>query len=217
MAVLADGTTTAKADEVFHRLKAHYFDWNEVRVSAVAELQEALADLPDSEQRAARLKNVLRYFFETTYSFDLEQFRKLAMKEVARRLSKVPGSSPYLIARVIRDGMGGSALPMDSAAIRVLTRLELIDSKTTADVLGASLERLLARPRNIEFCHLLAEHAAAVCTETEPRCKPCVLLELCPFGRRRLIELQATAAAAAASARRSRSKTKPAKTRSKAR
>ena len=65
LAVLADGTTTAKADAVFRRLKANYFDWNEVRVSAVAELQESLAELPDPEQRATRLKSCLKSIFET--------------------------------------------------------------------------------------------------------------------------------------------------------
>src|SRR5262245_59177494 len=69
-AVLADGTTTAKADAAFHRLRTNYFDWNEVRVSALVELQEQLADLPEPEQRAARLKGCLRFIFESTYGFD---------------------------------------------------------------------------------------------------------------------------------------------------
>src|SRR5262245_38611496 len=62
-AVLADGTTTAKADAAFRRLKENYFDWNEVRVSALVELQDQLAEIPDAEPRAARLKGCLRFIF----------------------------------------------------------------------------------------------------------------------------------------------------------
>src|SRR2546425_7790879 len=63
LGILSDGTTTTKADAAFQRLKTQYFDWNEVRVSAVVELQEALKELPDAEQRAVRLKGCLRHLF----------------------------------------------------------------------------------------------------------------------------------------------------------
>src|SRR5262245_4180501 len=132
-AVLADGTTTAKADAAFHRLRNNYFDWNEVRVSALVELQEQLSDLPEPDQRAARLKGCLRFIFESTYGFDLEQLKKIPMKELAVRLEKMPGISDYLINRVIRDGLGGTAMPLDTAAVRVLTRLRIIDEKTPVD------------------------------------------------------------------------------------
>jgi endonuclease-3 len=210
MAVLADGTTTDKADAVFARLKSNYFDWNEVRVSAVAELQEALSELPDPEQRAARLKSCLKYIFETNYSFDLEHYRKLPMKEVARLLSKMPVASDALIARVVRDGLGGTAMPLDSAATRVLTRLELIDHKTTADMLSGSLARMIPRARSFEFCHLLSELGADTCLETEPRCKHCCLLDVCITGQR---NMAAAKAAAEAAGKRSRSKAKPSRSR----
>jgi endonuclease-3 len=216
-AVLADGTTTAKADAAFQRLRENYFDWNEVRVSALVELQDQLSDLPDPEQRASRLKGCLRFIFESTYGFDLEQLKKVPMKELAVRLQKMPGVSDYLINRVIRDGLGGTAMPLDSAAVRVLTRLRIIDEKTPADVLSASLARQIPRARSFEFCHLLSELGADVCVENEPRCKQCCLVNECPTGQRRLAELAAAAAAAleAAKAKRARAKTKTA--RSKAR
>jgi endonuclease-3 len=212
-AVLADGTTTAKADAAFQRLKQNYFDWNEVRVSALVELQDQLSDLPDAEQRAAKLKGCLRFIFESTYGFDLEQLKKVPMKELAVRLEKMPNLSDYLISRVMRDGLGGTAMPLDSAAVRVLTRLGIIDEKTPADVLSASLSRQIPRARSFEFCHLLSELAADVCLETEPHCKQCCLVEECPTGERRLAEL--AAAAEAAKTKRARAKTKRARTKSR--
>jgi endonuclease-3 len=200
-AVLADGTTTAKADAVFQRLKENYFDWNEVRVSAVVELQEHLRELPDPEQRAARLKGCLKFIFETTYAFELDALQKIPMKEVAKKFERMPGVSDYLVARVIRDGLGGTAMPLDSAAVRVLTRLGIIDEKTTPQILSASLARQIPRARNFEFCHLLSELGADTCFEVEPRCKPCVLVDGCPTGQRRLAEMAAAAAAEAAAAK----------------
>ena len=209
LGILSDGTTTAKADAAFQRLKTQYFDWNEVRVSAVVELQEALKDLPDPEQRATRLKSCLKYLFETNYTFDLDSFLKLPMKEVARKLAKLPYSSQYLTARVIRDGLEGNAMPLDSTAVRVLTRLELIDAKTTAEVLSGSLSRAIPRARSFEFCHLLSELGADTCLEPEPRCKQCCLLELCSTGQRQVAA--AAEAEAAAKAKRTRAKGKAAR------
>lgn len=188
LGILSDGTTTAKSDTVFERLKKNYFDWNEVRVSSIVELQEALAELPDAEQRAVRLKSCLKHLFETLYTFDLDSFRKLPMKEVAKKLEKLPVAAEYLTARVIRDGLEGTAMPLDSAAIRVLTRLELIDAKTPAEVLSASLSRAIPRARSFEFCHLLSELGADTCIEPQPKCKHCCLLEFCATGQRKITE-----------------------------
>jgi endonuclease III len=216
-AVLADGTTTGRADAAFQRLRTNYFDWNEVRVSALVELQEQLSDLPEPEQRAARLKGCLRFIFESTYGFDLEQLKKVPMKELAVRLEKMPGISDYLINRVIRDGLGGTAMPLDSATVRVLTRLHIIDEKTSTDMLCGSLSRQIPRARSWEFCHVLSELAAEVCIENEPRCKECCLLDGCPTGQARLAEIAAAAAAAAeaAKAKRARGKTKRARTKAR--
>jgi endonuclease-3 len=202
-AVLADGATTARADAAFERLKANYFDWNEVRVSALVELQEQLADLPEPELRAARLKGCLRFIFESTYGFDLEQLKKIPMKELAVRFQKMPGVSDYLISRVIRDGLGGTAMPLDSAAVRVLSRLRVIDEKTPCDMLSGSLSRQIPRTRSFEVCHLISELAADVCVEQEPRCKVCCLVDECPTGQTRLAEM---AAAEAAKAKRTKTK-----------
>jgi len=212
MAILADGTTTERADAVFNRLKQNYYDWNEVRVSAVVELQDQLAELPGAEQRAVRLKGALKFVFETTYGFDLEALVKVPMKEVSKRFEKMPYVSDYVVNRIIRDGLGGTAMPLDSGAIRVLTRLGIIDDKTTPQVLSASLARQIPRARSFEFCHVLSEFAADYCTEVEPRCKPCLLLEYCPTGQRRLAEMQAAAIAAA---KRAAAKGKKKRTKSK--
>ena len=217
LAILADGATTAQVETVFERLKKNYFDWNEVRVSAIVELQDQLAGLPDPEQRAARLKGALKFIFETTYGFDLEQIKKIPMKELSVKFGRMPGVSEYLIHRVIRDGLGGTAMPLDSSAVRVLTRVEIIDEKTSAQTLSASLARQIPRNRSFEFCHLLSELAADVCLEVEPRCKQCVLVDDCPAGQRRLAELAAAAAAAAEAARAKRARAKAKRPRRKSR
>ena len=57
------------AEKAFAQLGENYFDLNEVRVTTVAELAEALQQLPDPSRAALSLRRVLQSVFESTYSF----------------------------------------------------------------------------------------------------------------------------------------------------
>ena len=193
LAILSEGSTTVKADEALQRLKDDYFDWNEVRVSAVIELKEVLSELPEPEHRSTRLKASLKHIFESLYSYDLESWRKSSIRDAAKRLSALPSASGYVTNRVIRDSLGGNAMPLDSTACRVLNRLEVFDGKTKPESMASSLERLIPKTKSFEFCHLLAELGANVCLGSDPLCLTCCLLEFCPMGQ----ETKASAQAAA--------------------
>src|SRR5437879_13571247 len=51
-AVCREGSTREAADNAFKSLQEQFFDWNEVRVSSVRELADALEGLSDAETRA---------------------------------------------------------------------------------------------------------------------------------------------------------------------
>src|SRR5262249_46471109 len=55
-----EGATREQANQALSRFKDDFFDWNEVRVSSLEEIQGVLAGLPDPEGRAMRLRRFLR-------------------------------------------------------------------------------------------------------------------------------------------------------------
>src|SRR6266481_4768812 len=59
------------ADSAFTNLRSQFYDWNEIRVSSVHEVAEALQGLAEPEQRAERIIALLQEVFEATFSFDL--------------------------------------------------------------------------------------------------------------------------------------------------
>ena len=71
-----ENSMPAEAEQVFKTLNEQFFDWNEVRVSTVRELAEAMQPLTDPEDAARRLRNILQSVFESAYAFDLEELRK---------------------------------------------------------------------------------------------------------------------------------------------
>jgi hypothetical protein len=75
LACCLENTPADAAERAFTRLMEAYFDFNEVRVTTVAELAETLHDLPDPAHAALSLRRALQGVFESTYSFSLEHAR----------------------------------------------------------------------------------------------------------------------------------------------
>jgi len=96
-AVCREGTTRALADRAFHALRESFFDWNEVRVSSVREVADALDELPRPESRAQRIITFLQEVFETTFSFDLEGLHKKGLKEAAKKLDRFEAANDYSV------------------------------------------------------------------------------------------------------------------------
>ena len=71
-----EGASYQAADDAFARLQESYFDWNEVRVTTVAELAEVMSPLPDATNAAQRLKGSLQTVFEAYYSFEIDDLKK---------------------------------------------------------------------------------------------------------------------------------------------
>src|SRR5215469_311276 len=83
-----EDTTREQANQALSRFKDDFFDWNEVRVSSLEEIQSVLAGLPDPEGRAHRLRRFLRQLFEKTYGFTLELLCKKPLKESIKALQE---------------------------------------------------------------------------------------------------------------------------------
>ena len=193
-AICRENVTRELADRAYRNLREHYFDWNEVRVSSARELAESMACLPDAENRGQRVIDFLQEVFETTFSFDLESLQKKGLKQAAKQLSRYQAANDYIVASVIQGSLGGHAIPLDCASLRVLRRLGLIDGETEdLEALRASLEHQIPKAKGQAFCDAVSAIAYEVCLEDEPRCPSCPLCANCPTGQ----EVKHTVAASA--------------------
>jgi endonuclease-3 len=182
--IVREGTTREKADLAFATLKGRFVDWNEVRVSTVQELCDAMGPLPDVATRAQRLIGVLQEWFELTYTFDMEEVAKKGLKEGAKKISRLNDSNDYSVAWVIQNGLAGHAIPLDGPTIRVLRRLGVLDGESESlESLRGTIEHFVPKTRGPAFVELLSQHADVLCVEENPRCSKCPLLEDCPTGQ----------------------------------
>jgi endonuclease-3 len=183
-AVCREGATREQADEAFRTLRERFFDWNEIRVSSVRELEECFAGISEPEVRAQRLISFLQEVFETTFSYDLESLHKKGLKQAAKQLARYQAADDYAVSWVVQQTLGGHAIPLDAPTLRVLHRLGLIeDELADPDSIRASLEHLIPKARGPLFSDLISGLADKLCWEENPNCAACPLASECTTGK----------------------------------
>jgi len=182
--VCREGATTEQAERAYRILQERFFDWNEIRVSSVREVEEAFTGLPGAELRAERLISFLQEVFETTFSFDLESLQKKGLKQAAKQLSRYQAANDYVVSWVVQRTLGGHAVPLDPPTLRTVQRLGLIESEQEdTEAVRASLEHLIPKARGPLFSDLVSHLADEACWDDEPNCSACPLAGECPTGQ----------------------------------
>src|SRR5262245_16980422 len=176
-----ESATPEQAERAYRNLCEQFFDWNEVRVSSVRELEEALEGLSGAESRAQRLLSFLQEVFETTFSFDLEGLHKKGLKQAAKQLTRFGASSEYVGAWVVQRSLGGHAIPIDAPTLRCARRLGLVEGVVDdPEAARTTLEHVVPKAKGPAFTDAISEIAEEHCWEHEPNCPACPLHGECP-------------------------------------
>lgn len=143
------------AEESFAGLVHTFFDWNEVRVTSIAELAEVMASLPDPRRAANRVKRVLHSLFEDNFTFDLEALRKQNLGPTIQWLDKLEGTDHFVVAYVVQAALGGHAIPIDSGTLHALHVVDLATDEDVAAGVVSGMERAIPKAKGVEFGSLL--------------------------------------------------------------
>ena len=183
-AICHEGSPRGRAAQALAAFKDGFFDWNEVRVSSLDEIQGILKDLDRPDARAFQIRRFLRQLFEKTYGFSLDVLLKKPQKEALKSLEEYEAfGSDYVEAMVTRLALAGHAIPVDAPTLRALVRLGVAEGEAELPALRGVLERAVPKNRGGEFVDLIEELAHDTCVEGEPDCPRCVLQKICPTGQ----------------------------------
>ncbi|MBN1852198.1 MAG: hypothetical protein JW829_05710 [Pirellulales bacterium] len=143
------------ADEAFSKLRDQFIDWNEIRVSTTIELTEVMKGLSDPKDTAVRIKRILQGVFEATYSFDLESLTKENIGQAANKIRNLDGTTSFVVAYVIQQGLAGHAIPVNSGLIDAFRILGIISDSEAAKGTIPGLERAISKNNGIEVSSIL--------------------------------------------------------------
>ncbi|MDY0167490.1 MAG: hypothetical protein RBS80_13165 [Thermoguttaceae bacterium] len=200
-----EGAHYEPAEESFAGLVHTFFDWNEVRVTSIAELAEVMASLPDPRRAAYRIKRVLHSLFEDNFTFDLESLRKQNLGPTIQWLEKLEGTDRFVVAYTVQAALGGHAIALDDGTLQALLVVDLATEEEVAAGMVSGLERAIPKAKGIEFGSLLHQLGADFAANPYSPKMRGILLEVNPdcerrFPKRRDARKARSAAKKAASA-----------------
>ncbi len=189
--LLSHRTRNADSGRAFKQLRARFADWPAVRDAPTAEVEQAIAPCTWPEQKAPRLRQILRAITDHRGGdLSLEFLAEMPVIEAREWLEDLPGVGPKTSAAVLLfSNLRRPALPVDSHHHRVAARLGLIPANVSVGPAHALLEAQLPPDWSAQQVYdnheSLMLHGQKACFPRNPKCDRCVVLDLCPFGQGR--------------------------------
>jgi endonuclease III len=156
------------------------------------EASAALAG-PYVEQRLKALRTGVDIFRRTP---DLQAALRGPVAKARRALKGLPQMGEGGAYRMLLFAAGHPVLPVDAKVSRVARRLGFGEqhsdfTKTARSIRAAATAQLPASIDAYRSAYLyLAHHGSATCTEADPHCAVCPLLNDCPFGKARTLKAE---------------------------
>jgi endonuclease III len=154
-AVCLENASPQEADRCLAAFHEQFPDLNEARVSQVSELEPAFAGKADAEWRAFRLRAVLQFVFEKSFTFEFESLRKKTLELAVKQLAKLRHATPFIRNYTLQCALGAHILPIDDAMKRLLVWLGLASPAQSSEEIGEALKSSIRKTEAPTFCALL--------------------------------------------------------------
>ncbi len=138
--ICLENSNFADAEDALQRLKDNFFDYNELRVSSITEIQNAFVNMSEPEWRAMRVRDVLQFVFENGYTYDIEDLKKKTMDSAEKHLKKIKSLTPFSIAHTLLFALGSHLVPVSDRILSTSIWLGLLEPKTKIKAAGEQLK-----------------------------------------------------------------------------
>ncbi|MBE3069522.1 MAG: hypothetical protein IMZ66_04725, partial [Planctomycetes bacterium] len=182
-AILSEETTAGEAEQALERLRRHFVDMNDLRVSRPREVREVLgAAFPRSGHKARVIPRLLDQVFKQHNSMVWDFLEALGKVQTRAYFEKLEEVRPFVAATIARDCVGAHTFPVDGDVSRALGRLAIVDPATESESeMQAFLERAVKATRAYEVHGLVKRLAEQLCVVAAPLCGKCPLKKMCPL------------------------------------
>ncbi|MGZ0172999.1 MAG: hypothetical protein ACKVHE_25980 [Planctomycetales bacterium] len=150
-----ENSTYEAADAAFGRLKNDFFDWNEVRVSTISELEPVFEDVHEPEWCAMRVRYLLYYVFDHQFSYDFDGIKKKSFELAFKQVSKIKHLTRFCRNYMLQKCLGTHVIPVDDKMVRTAIWLGLIPVGADEDSGPELLKGFIRKADSPEFIWLL--------------------------------------------------------------
>ncbi len=193
--LLSHRTKNADSSRAFKQLKARFPSWESVIEAPTDEVQEAVSSSTWPEQKAPRIQAVLREIKTRRAAFNadlnLDFLGDMSVTQARTWLESISGIGPKTSAAVlVFSRLQRRALVVDSHHHRVAVRLGIIPASLAVGPSHAVLEAMLPAEWDAQKVYdnheIFMLHGQQICHHHAPQCSKCVLLDICPTGKKQV-------------------------------
>ncbi len=188
--MLSHRTTSQQEWAAMSRLWETYGSWAAIAAAPVSDIEEAIHGVNFPEVKAPRIKETLQIIGERTKgAYNIDFLADLPAQEGLAWLTSLPGVGIKTASLVLLFNFHKDIMPVDTHVHRVTGRIGLIGAKTTAEQAHLELLELLPHDPDVYYTfHLnMLKHGRNVCTWANPKCRQCVVKDLCNYYKARPI------------------------------
>jgi endonuclease III len=156
-AIVSAELSKSAAQDAIKRLTSYFVDWNDLRVSRVEEVVEALgsADVSAAKDIATALTAALRSVFSKYNMVSLKALYKMSKRPAKAVLEKIEGVNRFVVDYCMLTSLQGHAIPLTKKMIEYLRNNELVHTDADEQEIEGFLARQISAEKAYEFHYLL--------------------------------------------------------------
>lgn len=181
--MLSHRTTHADEEKAYRLMHERFGSWEGIRDAPLPELIEAIASSRFPEAKAVNIKKVVGRILEERGEANIDFLHEMTVEEAMHWLTSLPGVGLKTATLVLLFNFYKPVLPVDTHVHRVTLRLGVIGPKTNAEKAHSLLLDMLPKDAKVlfNFHKHFFWHGQKVCVFAVPRCKQCVLTDICDW------------------------------------
>jgi endonuclease-3 len=185
--LLSSRTKTEVTYEVVEHLQTHFGTWERLRDAPVPEIEDAIRTITFPERKAVQLKQALEQITQRCGTLSLDFLSGYRTEKIRAWLEQFDGVGVKTSGAVVNfSRLRRRALCVDSHHLRVTQRLGFVAKSADARETERRLMEMAPAewsPVMLDEHHTLIKiHGQRTCTFSQPKCRACPLLDVCPTG-----------------------------------
>ncbi|MFM8873082.1 MAG: hypothetical protein ACKOJI_06995 [Phycisphaerales bacterium] len=114
------------------RLKAAFFDWNDLRVSLVSDIVDVIGHRHwRAADRVSRMRDAMNGIFRREHKVSLERLRTLMKRDAVNYMETLPGMIPFVANRVLLVGVDFHSVPVEEFGLQMLVQVGALPAGTS--------------------------------------------------------------------------------------
>jgi len=180
LTILSQSTNDRNRDMAYSRLKEQFPDWRSVMNAPVEKIVDTIRPAGLGNQKSARIKDVLKWVYDTYGTFDLHFLCDRDPEEVINTFLQLKGVGIKTISVVMMFTCGVDIFPVDTHVHRICRRLGLVPDKTNAEKTHHLMQDNVPSGKSYSLHMNFLKLGRTICQARKPKCALCPVNDICP-------------------------------------